>query len=346
MLRASVFTRPLRIRSVSEDDERRTMKAAVYYETGGPEVFRYEEIPDPALGDGGVLVKVEAISIEGGDTLHRSGGEIAVVPVVVGYQCAGTVIATGPGVATLVVGDRVVTVGLDGSHAELRAVPEGFCWKIPEGLSTEEAACIPVAFGTAHDCLFEFGRLSAGESVLVQAGASGVGIAAIQLAKAAGAQVLATASSDSKLARLVEFGLDHGINYVEKEVVAEVLLITGGGGVDLVIESVGGPGLNNSLDCLGYRGRCVSLGDAGRGEPAMVEVGSLRPKNLTLSGYFMGAELLLRPGFHEAMAKIIAEVASGKLRVVIDRRYPLTDAAEAHRYIESRQAFGRVVLVP
>jgi NADPH2:quinone reductase len=137
------------------------MKAAVYYETGGPEVFRYEEIPDPVVGDGAVLVKVEAISIEGGDTLHRAGGDMGSIPAVVGYQCAGTVTEVGPGVDSLSSGDRVVTVGLDGSHAELRAAPESFCWKIPEGLSTEEAACIPVAFGTAFDCLFEFGRLTA-----------------------------------------------------------------------------------------------------------------------------------------------------------------------------------------
>ena len=110
------------------------MKAAVYYETGGPEVFRYEDVPDPVVPDDGVLVKVEAISIEGGDTLHRAGGEMASVPAVVGYQCAGTVIAAGEQVSDLAPGDRVVTVGLDGSHAELRAVPEAFCWKIPDGL--------------------------------------------------------------------------------------------------------------------------------------------------------------------------------------------------------------------
>jgi NADPH:quinone reductase len=336
----------VRIRSLGEVDERRQMKAAVYYETGGPEVFSYEEIPDPVAPPGGVLVKVEAISVEGGDSLHRAGGEMSALPHVVGYQCAGTVVETGPGVADLGVGDRVVTVGLDGSHAELRAAPEGFCWKIPEGLSTEEAACIPVAYGTAYDCLFEFGRLKAGESVLVQAGASGVGIAAIQFAKRAGARVLATASSESKLERLREYGLDVGINYTEGDLVANVLGLTDGRGVDVVIESTGGPGLAHSLDCLGYRGRCVSLGDAGRGAAAIVDVGSLRPKNLTLSGYFMGAELLLRPGFHESIARIIEDVASGEIRVVIDRRFPLSEAAEAHRYIESRKAFGRVVLVP
>ena len=171
------------------------MKAAVYYTTGGPEVFRYEDVPDPGIGPGEVLVRVEAISIEGGDTLNRLGGDIAHPPHIVGYQCAGTVLATGDGVRAFSEGDRVVTVGLDGSHAELRAVGEAFCWAIPDGVTTEEAACVPVPFGTADDCLFEFGHLQAGETALIHAGASGVGIAAIQLAKRAGARVLATASS-------------------------------------------------------------------------------------------------------------------------------------------------------
>src|SRR5579872_7196003 len=175
------------------------MKAAVYYETGDPEVLRYEDVPDPQAGPSEVLVRVEAISIEGGDTLSRAGGELAQVPHVVGYQCAGTVVATGPGVTSLNTGDRVVTVGLDGSHAELRAVPEG--------MSAEEGACVPVPFGTADDCLFEFGRLQAGETALIHAGASGVGIADIQMAKRAGARVLATASRDDKLARLAPLGL-------------------------------------------------------------------------------------------------------------------------------------------
>jgi NADPH2:quinone reductase len=169
------------------------MKAAVYYETGGPDVFRYEDVADPEPGQGDLLVAVEAISIEGGDTLNRRGGELARLPHVVGYQCAGTVRTAGSDVKGFAPGDRVVTVGLDGSHAELRAVPAAFAWKIPDGLSVEEAACVPVPWGTADDCLFAFGHLVAGETVLIHAGGSGVGLAAIQLAKRAGARVFATA---------------------------------------------------------------------------------------------------------------------------------------------------------
>src|SRR5690606_22917276 len=162
------------------------------------------------------------------------------VPPVVGYQSAGTVEAVGDGVTSMTVGDRVVTVGVDGSHAELRVVPEGFTWRIPDALSTDDAATVPVPFGTAHDALFEFGRLTDGETVLVQAGAGGVGVAAIQLAKRAGARVLTTASSPAKLARLAELGADAGIDYSEQDTVTEVLRLTDGRGVDLVVDNVGG----------------------------------------------------------------------------------------------------------
>src|SRR3984957_10440716 len=163
------------------------MKAAVYYETGTPDVFRYEDVPDPTAGPGDILIDVEAISIEGGDTLNRLGGDLARVPHVVGYQCAGTVVEVGADVRGFAVGARAVTVGVDVSHAERRATPEGFAWKLPDGVSTDEGACVPVPFGTADDCLFEFGHLQASETALIQAGAGGVGIAAIQMAKRAGA---------------------------------------------------------------------------------------------------------------------------------------------------------------
>ncbi|MBV8461936.1 MAG: zinc-binding alcohol dehydrogenase family protein [Acidimicrobiales bacterium] len=322
------------------------MKAAVYYATGGPDVFRYEDVPDPELGPSQLLVRVEAISIEGGDTLNRLQGEMAQVPHIVGYQCAGTVVEVGPDVTTVATGDRVVTVGLDGSHAEQRAVDQGFAWRIPAGLSTEEAACVPVPFGTADDCLFEFGRLSEGETALIHAGAGGVGIAAIQLAKRAGARVLSTASSDEKLERLKELGLDEGINYARTDFVAEARRLTDGRGVDVVVDSVGGKTLQGSLDALAYRGRCVTVGDAGRTAVETVDVSNLRPNNQSLSGYFLGAELLLFPRAYPMIARLLDEIARGELRVVIDRTFPLSAAAEAHAYIESRQSFGRVLLVP
>jgi NADPH2:quinone reductase len=319
------------------------VKAAVYYETGPPDVLRYEDVPDPVCGPGDVLVDVEAISIEGGDTLNRQGGEMAARPHVVGYQCAGTIAEVGAEVSDRSVGQRVVCSFLDGSHAERRAVPAPVAWPLPDGLDIEVAACIPIAFGTADDCLFEFGHLQPGETVLVQAGASGVGLAAIQLAKRAGATVLATASSEEKLARLAEFGLDHGINYVEADFVERVRDLTSGRGVDLVVDSVGST-LAGSIQSLAYRGRCTLVGQAGRATQPL-DASSLMHGNQTLTGVFFGAELFGERA-RAMVAARIADVASGALRVVIDRVLPLAEAAEAHRYIESRQAFGRVVLVP
>ena len=322
------------------------MKAAVYYETGSPDVLRYEDVPDPVPGPGEILVDVEAVSIEGGDTLNRLRGAMTRVPHVVGYQAAGTVSACGDGVTGFSVGDRVVTVGMDGSHAEKRVAHPGFTWQVPDGLAIEQAACVPVPFGTAHDCLFEFGRLQPGETALIHAGAGGVGIAAIQMAKQAGARVLATASSDERLGRLEELGLDVGINYATHDFVAEARRVTDGRGVDVIVDSVGGRTLQGSLAALAYRGRVVTVGDAGRSAAETLDVSGIRPNNQTLSGYFLGAELLTGTRAHDLVADLIAKVAAGELKVVIDRVYPLSDAAAAHAYIESRQAFGRVLLAP
>ena len=322
------------------------MKAAVYYETGSPSVFRYEEVPDPTINSAELLVRVEAVSIEGGDTLNRLGGELSRLPHIVGYQCAGTVVAVGDDVTDFSIGDRVISLGMDGSHAELRAAYPAFTWHIPDSLSTEVAACIPTAYGTAHDALFEFGRLQAGETVLIHAGASGTGIAGIQMAKRAGARVIATASSDDRLERLRKFGLDDAINYVTSDFVARVRELTGGRGADVIVDSVGGTNLQASLRALAYRGRCVNFGDAGRETSSMLDVSTLRGNNQSLSGYFLGAELFSGPRAHAMIGDIIRDVANGELKVVIDKSFALSDAEEAHAYIESRAAFGRVVLVP
>jgi NADPH2:quinone reductase len=322
------------------------MKAAVYYETGTPDVFRYEEVPDPTPGPGEILVAIEAVSIEGGDTLNRLGGAMTRNPHIVGYQAAGVVEAIGSGVDKFAVGDRVVTVGLDGSHAEKRTVGQNFSWPVPDGLDIKEASCIPVPFGTAYDCLFEFGRLQPGETALVHAGAGGVGIAAIQMAKQVGARVFATASSDDRLERLKPLGLDEGINYVANDFVAECRRLTDGRGVDVIVDSVGGATLQGSLAALAYRGRCTTVGDAGRSGSEPLDVSGLRPNNQTLTGVFLGGELFMGTRAYGIINDQIKAVAAGGLKVVIDRTYPLAEAAEAHRYIESRQAFGRVLLIP
>lgn len=320
------------------------MKAAVYYETGGPEVFRYEDIADPEVYPGGVLIEVEAISIEGGDTLNRAGGELATSPHVVGYQCAGTIREVGEGVEDRHVGQRVVATGLWGSHAELFVTPAVVTWPIPEGADIVAAACVPVAFGTADDCLFEFGHLVAGETVLIQAGAGGVGIAAIQLAKRAGATVLATASSDERLEPLKRLGLDHGINYSNPDWVVKVRELTNNQGVDLVVDSVGGKILQGSVACLRYRGRAITVGSAGR-DPQPFDVSVLGMSNQSLTGVFLGAEIATERA-QQMITGLVDDVGAGRLEVVVDRTFPLADAAEAHAFLESRQAIGRVVLIP
>ena len=239
-----------------------------------------------------------------------------------------------------------MTTGLDGSHAELRAAGQGFCWAIPDGVSTVDAACVPVPFGTADDCLFEFGHLQPGETVLIHAGASGVGIAAVQLAKLAGAMVLATASSAARLDRLTALGLDRGIDYTAVDFVQAVRDATDGKGADVIVDSVGGTTLQKSLHCLAYRGRCVTFGDAGREAPAALDISTMRGNNQTLAGYFLGAELFLGDRAHAVIARHLDDIAAGRLRVVVDRTFSLEEAGEAHAYIESRQAFGRVLLIP
>jgi NADPH2:quinone reductase len=320
------------------------MKAAVYYENGPPSVLKYEDVPDPALHPKGVIIRVEAVSIEGGDTLNRGRGALATRPHIVGYQAAGEIVAVGEQVEHLRVGQKVTTVDGFGSHAELRAVPARNCWVIPDGMDIRQAAAIPVPFGTAHDCLFEFGRLKAGETVLVQAGASGVGIAAIQLAKQAGARVLATASSDERLEKLKPYGLDEGINYARDDVAKAVMKLTDNKGVNLVVDSVGGSTLQGSLNSLAYRGRCSMVGNAGR-EPMQVDVGGMMGGNRSLSGVFLGAEITT-DRVHDNIQRLIEDVASGRLKVLLDRSFPLSDAAGAHDYIESRKAVGRVLLIP
>jgi NADPH:quinone reductase len=323
------------------------MKAAVIYENGGPEVLRYEEVPDPECPEGFVVIDVEAISVEGGDLLHRAGSPPPSVPHIVGYLAAGTIVEVGAGVEDRAVGDRVVTLNAAGSHASKRAVPAMSTWPIPDGLDAARAACVPVAFGTAQECLFTAGNLEAGQAALIHAGAGGVGMAAIQLAKQAGATVISTASSDEKLERLKElFGLDHGINYASESFVERARELTEGRGANVVLDSVGGQTLVDSVSALAYRGTLVSVGVAGRAG-SEIEARALWDRNNTLRGVFLAATLMNEyPRAHAMIADLLERVASGELQVVIDRTFPLAEAAAAHTYIESRQAFGRLVLEP
>jgi NADPH2:quinone reductase len=322
------------------------MKAAVIYQNGDPEVLSYEEIPDPECADGCVVVDTEAISVEGGDLLARAAGELPAAPHVIGYLTAGTVSQVAADVPGRAVGDRVVALSFAGSHAERRVVPAVMTWPIPAGLDAARAACVPVAFGTAYECLFTAGNLAEGQTVLIHAGAGGVGMAAIQLAKRAGATVIATASSDHKLQRLMALGLDHGVNYVTDSFTERVSQLTDARGADIVIDPIGGRNLIDSVGVLAYRGRLVSVGVAARAGSA-VEARTLWARNNSLHGVFLGAALVSEYArIHPMIGDMLNRVASGELRVEIDRSFPLAQAAAAHAYAESRQTFGRVVITP
>jgi NADPH2:quinone reductase len=322
------------------------MKAAAIYENGAPEVLRYEEMPDPECPDGCVVVDAEAISIEGGDLLARAAGDLPMVPHIVGYLSAGTVSEVAAGVEGRSVGDRVVALNAAGSHAARRVVPAAMTWPIPAGLDAARAACVPVAFGTAQECLFTAGNLTKGQTALIHAGAGGVGMAAIQLAKRAGATVIATASREEKLERLKALGLDYPINYATDSFVERVNQLTDSRGVDIVVDSIGGQNLVDSVSVLAYRGRLVSVGVAARSGSA-IEARSLWTRNNSLHGVFLGGALLSEYArVHPMIADMLERVASGELQVEIDRSFPLADAVAAHEYAESRNAFGRVVMAP
>jgi NADPH:quinone reductase len=322
------------------------MKAAVIYENGPPSVLRYEEVADPECPEGCVVVDTEAVSIEGGDLLARAVGALPSVPHIVGYLNAGVISEVGPGVEGRAVGDRVAALNAFGSHAERRAVPAMMTWPIPAGLDAAQAAAAPVAFGTAFECLFTAANLVDGQTVLVQAGAGGVGMATIELAKRAGATVIATASSAEKIERLKEFGLDHGIDYTTEDFVERVNELTESRGADVIVDSVAGKTLTDSVRALAYRGTLVSVGAAARGG-STIEAQSLWTKNNTLRGVYLAAALMAEyERVHPMIGELLERVGRGELQIAIDRSFPLAEAAAAHDYIESRKAFGRVVLTP
>src|SRR4029453_12759232 len=275
--------------------------------------LRYEDVPDPECPDGHVVVDVEAISIEGGDLLHRAGAELPSVPHVVGYPAAGTISDVSAGVEDRAAGDRVVTLNAAGSHASKRAVPAMSTWPIPDGLDAAPAAGVPGPFGTAQECMFTAGNLETGQTALIHAGAGGVGMAAIQLAKQAGATVISTASSDEKLERLKEFGLDHGINYATENFVERTRELTEGHGADVILDSVGGQNLVDSVGALAYRGTLVSVGVASRAGSA-IEAKALWDGQNTLRGVYLGGAMLRElPRIHAMISALFERVASGEL---------------------------------
>ncbi|MCV0057509.1 zinc-binding alcohol dehydrogenase family protein [Pseudomonas aeruginosa] len=319
------------------------MKAAVYDAQGAPSVLKYVDIPTPAIGPDDVLVRVEAISIEGGDLINRRSTPPPRPAWVVGYAASGTVAAVGSNVRGRQVGDRVAAFDMQGSHAEFWAVPARRTWRIPEGVDAADAAVLPISFGTAHHCLFTRGALLEGETVLIQAAAGGVGLAAVQLAAQAGATVIAVASGSERSSRLIELGADHVVDRAAGDVVDTVRQITDGAGANLVIDPVGTT-LPASLSALAAEGRLVFVGNAGGGDLA-VDLWPAMQSNQTLLGVFMGP-LFERPAVRSSVDDLLQAVATGRIRAVIDRTFPLAEAAAAHEFAETAKPLGRIVMKP
>ncbi|MGO4126596.1 zinc-binding alcohol dehydrogenase family protein [Inquilinus sp. YAF38] len=318
------------------------MKAAVYDYPGPPDVLRYADVPDPVCPSDGVLIRVETAAIEGGDLINRASTPPPRPAFVVGYAAAGKIIAVGEKVSNRQVGQKVTSFDLAGSHAQLRAVAASRTWPVPEGLDMAAAAALPIAFGTAHHCLFARGGLKRGETVLIQGGAGGVGLAAIQLAHRAGATVLATVSGVERAERLVRLGLDHAIDHRSAGVVDTVMRLTEGRGADLVVDPVGIT-LQDSLAALRPEGRLVFVGNAG-GSQLSIDLWPALQANQSLFGVFMGTQLE-KPDVYLTVSRMLELAATGDLRVIVDRTFPLAAAAEAHAYAEGNSVLGRVVIV-
>ncbi|MDS0477004.1 NADPH:quinone oxidoreductase family protein [Natrinema sp. 1APR25-10V2] len=302
-------------------------------------------IPEPELGE--VRIRVEAAGINFADVMQRRGTYPGgpEPPYVPGAEAAGTVDAVGEGVDAEV-GDRVVAMPGGGGYAEYVTASEELLFPVPDGMGFAEAAGFPVQFLTAHSCLFEWGELEEGESVLVQAAAGGVGTAAIQLASRADATVFGTASTDAKLNLAADLGCDHPINYTETDFRDVVDRETDGDGVDLVLESVGDDVFERSLDALAHFGRLVTYGVAS-GTPAAAENKRLLFENKSVRGFHLGQALARDPArITTAVSDLTVGFSSGDLEVIVGSDFALEDAAAAHRFIEERKSTGKVVLTP
>ncbi|SEL59718.1 NADPH:quinone reductase [Kosakonia sacchari] len=318
------------------------MKAAVYFQPGKPDVLHYIDVPQPVCGTDEVLIKVEAIALEGGDVINRATAAPSPQGTVPGYSAAGTIVAVGKNVQNRQPGQRVATIALSGSHAQYRAAPAAWSWVIPDGLDVATAAAIPVSFGTAAWALSSRLHLQAGDTLLIQGGAGGVGVAAIQLAKARGARVLATLSGSERVAKLRELGLDVALDYRQQDIVAEVQTLTQQRGVDSVLDLAGST-LEQSFACLREGGTVVLAGNAGGSTRA--DLAALQQANQTLSGLFWGRELANEQA-RASVDGLLAQARDGVLRVLIDREFALQDVVEAHRYAEENRVLGRIILRP
>ena len=326
-----------------------TMTAIEISEPGPPEALRPAARPTPRPGPGEVLVRVAAAGVNRADVMQREGRYppppgASDIP---GLEVSGTVVAAGGDVTDVRVGNEVCAIVTSGAYAEYCLVPAPQCLPIPASVSLRDAAALPEAYMTVWTNVFERGRLAAGETFLVHGGSSGIGTTAIPLAKLRGARVFATAGSAEKCAACTALGADLAINYREQDFVEAVREATGGRGVDVILDMVGGAYLQRNIDSLALEGRLVliALMEGGRAE---VNLAALMSRRLTITGSTLRAR---RVDQKAAVARAVREqvwphIASGELRPMIHGTYPLADAAEAHRVMQSSRHIGKLLLIP
>jgi NADPH2:quinone reductase len=322
---------------------------------GGPDVLRAVDRAVPEPGSGEVLVRVEAAGVNRPDIMQRLGKYppppgASDIP---GLELAGTVVATGAdqpmradGLQRWQVGDRVCALVAGGGYAEYCTAPGPQCLPIPDGISVEYAAAIPEAFFTVWTNLFQRGALREGERVLVHGGTSGIGTTAIQLAHAAGATVLTTAGSDEKCAACRRLGASIAINYRTEDFVDAVQRETGAAGVDVILDFVGGDYFARNLACLALNGRLVQIGVMG-GARGQIDLTAILQRRLTVTGSTLRKRSVEEKGAiaRELYDRVWPLLAAGRVAPILDRSFPLNEAADAHRRLESGAAIGKIVLI-
>jgi NADPH:quinone reductase len=322
------------------------MKAIRVHVPGGPDVLKLEDVPEPTPEPGKANVKLEAAGVNYIDIYFRTGLYKAPMPLTPGLEGAGTVMAVGPGVSDIKVGERVCYTGVPGSYAQMNSVPADRLVKIPDGLSFRDGAAAMLQGMTAHYLAVSTFPLKKGDSCLVHAAAGGVGLLLCQIASMRGATVIGTVSTPEKAALAREAGADSTILYTQQDFVAEVKRVTNGRGVDVVYDSVGSTTFEKGFDCLRPRGMMVLYGQSsGPVPPFDLQVlntkGSLFITRPSLNAYVMARDELL-----ERAGDVLGWIKDGTLKLRIEHVFPLAQAADAHRALEGRKTTGKVLLIP
>lgn len=324
-----------------------TMRAIEITEAGGPDVLQVGERPVPEPGEGEVLIKVAAAGVNRPDVMQRLGmyPPPPGAPDIPGLEVAGTVVALGPEVSGWQVGSTVCALVSGGGYADYCAAPASLCLGIPDALSEVQAAAIPETFFTVWTNVFDRGRLSSGESLLVHGGSSGIGTTAIQLAKAFGSTVYVTAGSTEKCQACTELGADAAINYRDEDFVERISELTNERGVDVILDMVGGDYLPRNLKSLAIEGRIVQIALQG-GPKVEMSLLPIMLKRLTLTGSTLRPRTIAQKAMiaHSLREKVWPLLESGKVRPIVHATFPLARASDAHRMMESSQHIGKIVL--